>query len=130
MNKMKKMKKMEIIFKKLEIETLAPEIQEWYESMKDKNYQGYTNTDNELLILITLGEKNCGGYSVAINDIKLDKNKLFVNYEIEEPTDTDAMITSFSYPYEIVSIEKQDVANVLNLSDIEITFKSKRKKHD
>jgi PrcB C-terminal len=68
-----------------------------------------TYTDNEsLYICIGYGEQKTGGYSIAVNDLYLTSNAIFINTNLIGPSKDEKISEALSYPYVVVKTEYMD----------------------
>ncbi|OEF96052.1 protease complex subunit PrcB family protein [Desulfuribacillus alkaliarsenatis] len=92
-------------------------IREWYESVKEIEFEGTKIIDNELYVLISLGEKNCGGYMVEIIRAVASDNTIRIHYSLESPKEGETMIASFVYPFDLIVIKEKEQINVTEKLD-------------
>ena len=80
----------------------------------------YNQTDNSYFYIICMGEKNTGGYSLKIKDVKKDDNHTEVIVEELVPG-KDAIVTmAFTYPTIVIEFtESQDNIVIKNTEGIE-----------
>lgn len=65
-----------------------------------------TYTDNEnLYICVGYGEQETGGYSIAVNDLYLTENEIFVNTSLLGPEAEEKNNKTPSYPYLVIKTE-------------------------
>lgn len=68
-----------------------------------------TYSDNEYLyICIGYGEQETGGYSIAVNELYLTDNAIYVNTTLLGPDVSDKNNPSPSYPYIVIKTEYLD----------------------
>lgn len=68
----------------------------------------YTTKGNEYLyIAVGYGAKNTGGYSIAIDDLFLSTNAIYINTSLIGPG-KDLTTQAITYPYIVVKIEYRD----------------------
>lgn len=68
-----------------------------------------TYTDNEsLFICVGYGEQKTGGYSVAVNDLYLTSNAIFIDTNLIGPSKDEKISEGLSYPYVVVKTENMD----------------------
>jgi len=99
----------DISFERRYIESAPEDIQRWFDLFKEKQNNCFKMLNENLYILITLGEKASGGYQVEIKKIEKVDNLYNISYLIEYPKDEQANITSFVYPYDLVVISQDDM---------------------
>ncbi len=79
--------------------------------IKEKGAEPFklTYTDNEYLyIAIGYGEQNTGGYSIAVNELYLTDNAIYVNTSLLGPDANAVTATALSYPFIVLKTEKLD----------------------
>lgn len=64
------------------------------------------NFDKETVIALFLGEKNSGGYSISVRQIKNENNKVVVEYEIQSPNKGDMVTSVMTQPYCVIKTQK------------------------
>lgn len=68
-----------------------------------------TYTDNEnLYICIGYGEQKTGGYSIAVSDLYLTSNAIFIKTNLIGPSKDEKISEGLSYPYVVVKTEYID----------------------
>jgi len=68
-----------------------------------------TYSDNEFLyITIGYGEQTTGGYSIAVNELYLTDNAIYVNTNLLGPDGTTQSENASSYPYIVLKTEYLD----------------------
>ena len=68
-----------------------------------------TYTDNEYLyICVGYGEQATGGYSIAVNDLYLTDNSIYISTCLLGPSPEDRVGTAPSYPFIVVKTEYLD----------------------
>lgn len=90
-----------------EILTEAREIKmlENDENLKRKIKDGDINTSN--FIILNLGEKNSGGYSIGIDKVEEKADKIIVTVKETGPGSGEMAASMMSYPYAIVKINSK-----------------------
>lgn len=93
-------------FEVLNFEELDEELQEKAEGSIKK--EGYTVLDEEeSIILIALGERPTGGYSVDIEAIEKNEDGITIIYVEFEPSEDDNVTEAIEYPYIIIKIDSE-----------------------
>lgn len=64
------------------------------------------NFEKETVLVLFLGEKSSGGYSIAVEHIISDNDKLNVGYKITSPKPGEMVTTVMTQPYCIIKIPK------------------------
>lgn len=68
-----------------------------------------THKDNEsLYICVGYGEQETGGYSIAVNDLYLTSNAIYINTNLIGPSKDEKISEGLSYPYIVVKTEYMD----------------------
>lgn len=67
----------------------------------------YTD-DSYLYVCIGYGEQKTGGYSIAVNNLYLTENAIYVNTSLLGPGPEDKTGNSVSYPFIVIKTEKLD----------------------
>ncbi len=68
----------------------------------------YTTKGNEYLyIAVGYGAKNTGGYSIAIEDLFLSTNAIYINTNLIGPG-KDLVTQAITYPYIVIKLEYRD----------------------
>ena len=76
-----------------------------YEALGDANiFPGEINFFEHDLVIVALGERNTGGYSVDIESIQKDGAELLVNGKVTTPAPDAATTQAITYPYTAVLV--------------------------
>lgn len=68
-----------------------------------------TYTDNEsLYICVGYGEQKTGGYSIAVNELYLTSNAIYIDTNLIGPSKDEKISEALSYPYVVVKTEYMD----------------------
>lgn len=68
-----------------------------------------TYTDNEnLYICVGYGEQKTGGYSIAVNELYLTSNAIYIDTNLIGPSKDENISEALSYPYVVVKTEYMD----------------------
>lgn len=68
-----------------------------------------TYTDNEsLYICVGYGEQKTGGYSIAVNELFLTSNAIYIDTNLIGPSKDEKISEALSYPYVVVKTEYMD----------------------
>lgn len=87
-----------------EIEGHASLPQDVIDILKLKRGFEYVEADDGLVLFISLGEKNTGGYAVSVKTVEVVDGVTRVVVEETEPKKEDIVIQAITYPYTIVKI--------------------------
>lgn len=106
-------------FEVLNFEELDEELQEKAEeAMKE---EGFVILDEEdSIILIALGERPTGGYSVEVQAVEKHEDEVTIVYAELEPNEDDAVTEAIEYPFVIIKIDTE-VTNLKlhNIGEVE-----------
>lgn len=99
----KKLKDLE--FTVVEDADLPGELKELIDEKKEKPFRlTYSNKDN-LYIVVGYGKKNSGGYSIAVDELYLTSNAIYIDTNLVGPSQDDMVVQGITYPYVVVKIE-------------------------
>lgn len=86
--------------------TMLIKTQAEFDALGEKDiFPGKLDFAKNDLVIIALGERMTGGYSVEINSIQLEGDKLFVNGKATAPGPDAITTQALTYPYAAVVIE-------------------------
>ncbi len=95
-------------FTVLSEEKIPEELKTIIEEKKAEAYK-LTYSDNEFLyICIGYGEQTTGGYSIAVNDLYLTDNAIYVNTSLLGPEASEKNNPTPSYPHIVIKTEYLD----------------------
>ena len=95
-------------FTVLSEEVLPQELKQLIEEKKSDAFK-FTYSDRDFLyICIGYGEKETGGYSIAVNDLYLTETAIYVETELLGPGPEDKNHKTPSYPYIVIKTEYLD----------------------
>lgn len=87
---------------------LPDELKSLIEERKTKEFK-ITYTDNDALyICVGYGEQKSGGYSIAVDDLYLTEESVYINTSLLGPSAADAAGSAASYPYIVIKTELLD----------------------
>lgn len=87
---------------------IPEELQKIIEEKKVGEFK-ITYTDNEsLYICVGYGEQKTGGYSIAVSDLYLTNNAIFIKTNLIGPSKDEKISEGLSYPYIIAKTEYID----------------------
>lgn len=99
----KKLKDLE--FTVVEDGDLPGELKELIDEKKEKPFRlTYSNKDY-LYIAVGYGQKNSGGYSIAVDELYLTDNAIYIDTNLVGPSQDDMVVQGITYPYVVVKIE-------------------------
>jgi hypothetical protein len=102
----KKLKDLE--FTVVEDADLPGELKEIIDGKKEKPFKlTYSNNDN-LYIVVGYGQQNSGGYSIAVDELYLTSNAIYIDTNLIGPSQEDVAAQGVTYPYVVVKIEFMD----------------------
>jgi len=73
----------------------------------------YSNTEY-LYIVVGYGKQNSGGYSIAVEDLYLTSNAIYIDTNLIGPSQQDLVTQGTTYPYIVVKLEFLDKSVVFN----------------
>lgn len=89
-------------------ERLPEELKKLVDERKTAPFK-VTYSDNEYLyICVGYGEQKTGGYSIAVDDLYLTDNAVYINTSLLGPGPEEVTGTALSYPYIVVKTEYLD----------------------
>jgi len=84
---------------------LPGELKEIIDEKKEKPFRlTYSNKDY-LYIAVGYGKQNSGGYSIAVEELFLADNAIYIDTNLIGPSQDDLVTQGVSYPYIVVKIE-------------------------
>ena len=87
---------------------LPGELKEIIDEKKEAPFRiSYSNKDN-LYIAVGYGKQNSGGYSIAVEELYLTKNAIYINTNLIGPSKNDMVSQGITYPYVVVKLEYID----------------------
>lgn len=99
----KKLKDLE--FTVVEDADLPGELKELVDEKKEKPFRlTYSNKDY-LYIVVGYGQKNSGGYSIAVDELYLTSNAIYIDTNLLGPSQDDMVVQGVTYPYVVVKVE-------------------------
>lgn len=102
----KKLKDLE--FTVVEDADLPGELKEIIDEKKEKQFKlTYSNKDY-LYIVVGYGQQNSGGYSIAVDELYLTSNAIYIDTNLIGPSQDDLVAQGVTYPYVVVKIEFMD----------------------
>jgi hypothetical protein len=102
----KKIKDLE--FTVVEDADLPGELKEIIDEKKEEPFKlSYSNKDY-LYIVVGFGKQNSGGYSIAVDELYLTSNAIYIDTNLIGPTQDDMVSQGVTYPYVVVKLELRD----------------------
>lgn len=102
----KKLKDLE--FTVVEDADLPGELKEIIDEKKEEPFRlTYANKDN-LYIVVGYGKQNSGGYSIAVEELYLTNNAIYIDTNLIGPSKEDNVSQGITYPYVVVKLEYMD----------------------
>lgn len=87
---------------------LPGELKEIIDEKKEKPFKlTYSNKDY-LYIVVGYGQQNSGGYSIAVDELYLTSNAIYIDTNLIGPSQDDLVAQGVTYPYVVVKIEFMD----------------------
>ncbi|HWT73868.1 MAG TPA: protease complex subunit PrcB family protein [Mobilitalea sp.] len=87
---------------------LPGELKEIIDEKKEEPFKlSYSNKDN-LYIAVGYGKQNSGGYSIAVDQLYLTSNAIYIDTNLIGPTQSDMATQGVTYPYVVVKLEFMD----------------------
>ena len=102
----KKIKDLE--FTVVEDADLPGELKEIIDEKKEEPFKlSYSNKDN-LYVVVGYGKQNSGGYSIAVDQLYLTSNAVYIDTNLIGPSQDDLVSQGVTYPYVVVKLEFRD----------------------
>ena len=67
-----------------------------------------TQNKDFLYIVVGYGKQVTGGYSIALNDLYLTKNAIYIDTDLVGPSKDDVVTQAMTYPYIVIKTEYMD----------------------
>ncbi len=87
---------------------LPEEILEYVDGKKTQPIKSTFTTGEYLFIIIGYGEQNTSGYSIAVNELYLGKNAIYVDTSLIGPSKDEMVNETVTYPYIVIKTEKRE----------------------
>ena len=87
-------------------QNLCPDLQEWVSHNKLTKGVKYSSFNNHNYVLIALGEVSHPGYTIIIDDLKVQEEHIDVYVKSVPPEGETAYIQVIVYPYILAEIER------------------------
>lgn len=102
----KKLKDLE--FTLVEDADLPGELKEIIDEKKDKPFRLHYSNKDYLYIVVGYGKQSSGGYSIAVEELYLTDNAIYINTNLIGPSQDDLVTQGVTYPYVVVKLEYID----------------------
>lgn len=84
------------------------ELKEIIDEKKEEPFKlSYSNKDY-LYIVVGYGKQNSGGYSIAVDDLYLTDNAIYIDTNLIGPSSEDMVSQGVTYPYVVVKLEYRE----------------------
>jgi hypothetical protein len=70
------------------------------------------NWEKEVLLGVFLGEKPTGGYSLKVNEVRLEDRELEIDVEVIQPEPGSFVIMIITYPGRLISLSRADLPSL------------------
>lgn len=102
------MKLRDLEFTLVSDDVMSSELKTLIDERKAEEFK-FTYSDNEsLFICIGYGEQSTGGYSIAVNELYLTDNAIYVDTNLLGPSPKEKENPAVSYPYIVIKTEFLD----------------------
>jgi len=102
------MKLRDLEFTLVSDETMSEELKALIDERKAEEFK-FTYSDNDsLFICIGYGEQSTGGYSIAVNELYLTDNAIYVDTNLLGPSPKEKENPAVSHPYIVIKTEFLD----------------------
>jgi hypothetical protein len=87
---------------------LPGELKEIIDEKKENPFKlSYSNKDF-LYIVVGYGKQSSGGYSIAVDELYLTSNAIYIDTNLIGPSEGDRVTQGLTYPYVVVKLEFMD----------------------
>ncbi|WP_167957124.1 protease complex subunit PrcB family protein [Anaerosporobacter faecicola] len=100
----KKIKDLE--FTVVEYASVPEELMQMIEEKKAEPFKMTFKSDDSLYIIVGYGAKPTGGYSIAVNELYLTSNAIYIDTDLMGPEKGESVTQAITYPYIVVKLEK------------------------
>ncbi|NLP15989.1 MAG: protease complex subunit PrcB family protein [Clostridiales bacterium] len=111
-SEIKKLRDLE--FTVVEDADLPGELKEIIDEKKDKLFRLHYSNKDFLYIVVGYGKQNSGGYSIAVEELFLTDNAIYIDTNLIGPSQDDLVTQGVTYPYIVVKLEYMDKKIVFN----------------
>ncbi len=95
----------ELEFEVVEEKEIPEELRQIIEEKKEKEFKISYDDGENLYIVVGYGTQNTGGYSVAVKELYLTANAVYIKTNLIGPSAEDQKIEVQTYPYVVVKTE-------------------------
>jgi hypothetical protein len=105
-SEIKKLKDLE--YTVVEDADLPGELKEIIDEKKEKPFRLHYSNNEFLYIVVGYGRQNSGGYSIAVEELFLTDNAIYIDTNLIGPSQDDMVTQGVTYPYVVVKLEYTD----------------------
>lgn len=105
-SEIKKLKDLE--FTVVEDADLPGELKEIIDEKKETPFRLHYSNKDYLYIVVGYGKQNSGGYSIAVEELFLTDNAIYIDTNLIGPSKDDLVTQGVTYPYVVVKLEYLD----------------------
>ena len=102
------MKLRDLEFTLLSDDTMSEELKALIDERKTEEFKFTCSDKDSLYICIGYGEQSTGGYSIAVNELYLTDNAIYVDTNLLGPSAKEKENPAVSYPYIVIKTEFLD----------------------
>ncbi len=105
-SEVKKLKDLD--FTVVEDADLPGELKEIIDEKKENPFRLHYSNKDFLYIVVGYGKQNSGGYSIAVEELFLTDNAIYIDTNLIGPSQDDLVTHGVTYPYIVVKLEYLD----------------------
>lgn len=87
---------------------LPGELKEIIDEKKEKPFRLHYSNKDYLYIAVGYGKQNSGGYSIAVEELFLTDNAIYIDTNLIGPSQDEMVMQGVTYPYIVVKLEYID----------------------
>jgi hypothetical protein len=87
---------------------LPGELKEIIDEKKELPFKLHYSNKDHLYIVVGYGKQNSGGYSIAVEELFLTDNAIYIDTNLIGPSENDFVTQGVTYPYVVVKLEYLD----------------------
>ncbi|MDI9508650.1 MAG: protease complex subunit PrcB family protein [Bacillota bacterium] len=87
---------------------LPGELKEIIDEKKELPFKLHYSNKDHLYIVVGYGKQNSGGYSIAVEELFLTDNAIYIDTNLIGPSENDLVTQGVTYPYVVVKLEYLD----------------------
>lgn len=87
---------------------LPGELKEIIDEKKEKPFRLHYSNKDYLYIAVGYGKQNSGGYSIAVEELYLTDNAIYIDTNLIGPSQDEMVMQGVTYPYIVVKLEYID----------------------